>query len=271
MANRPFDFFVLRYVPDIVKGEFINIAVVLMQFGPIDPGLGLLAEVRFARDWQRVRCLDPRADVEMLAALEREIRAELSTPHGRADLLHQFEDSFSNVIQLSSIKGVLTEDPKREIEVMASMYLGAEKIGGMREATGRQRILAKMQEAFEQAGVLSLLAPVPAERYTKKGDPFQFDFGYICNRGIKLFHAVSLKKSVDAATMLWAGYVRTGSAMARVARAAPELTAVIDDDIDRDRKNVQFALNLMKDEGIQISQVADMPMIAEVVRHELSA
>lgn len=271
MTNRrQFEFFLLRYVPDAVKGEFVNIGLVMLESGANDLGLVPFADVRFARDWQRVRCLDPQADMEMMAALEREIRVELATPHGRDNLLHRLED-FSNAIQLSPMKGCLAEDPEREIEMMASMYLEAAKTGEMRVVGGRQRIFVQMQEAFEQAGVLRLLAPVRAEPYTKKGDPFQFDFGYSVNDGIKLFHAVSLEKSADAATMLWAGYVRTGPAMARVTRAAPVLTAVIDDDIDPDKKNVQFALSMMKDEGIQIRRAADMPMIAEVVRQELGA
>lgn len=271
MANRPFEFFLLRYVPDVVKGEFVNIAVVLIEAGANEPGLEPFADVRFARDWRRVRCLDPQADVEMLAAVEREIRVELATPHGRDDLLHRLEDSFSNVIQLSPRKGCFAENPEREIEIMASTYLEAAEIGAKREIRGRQRILVKMREAFEQAGVLALLAPVAAEPYTKKGDPFQFDFGYSVSGGIKLFHAVSLKTSVDPAISLWAGYTRIGPAMARMARAAPVLTAVIDDDIDRDKKSVQFALDMMKDEKIQIRPTTEMPMIAEAVRHELSA
>jgi hypothetical protein len=269
MANRPFEFFLLRYVPDVVKGEFVNIAVLLIESGANEPGLEPFADVRFARDWHRVRCLDPQADMEMLGALEREIRAELATRHGRDDLLHRFEDSFSNVIQLSPMKGCLTEDPEREIKVMASMYLEGAQISEKRETPGRQRIFVKMREAFEQAGVLAFLAPVAAEPYTKKGDPFQFDFGYSVKGGIKLFHAVSLKRSVDEAMALWAGYVRTRPAMARMANAAPVLTAVIDDDLDRDKKSVQFALDMMKDDEIQIRPAAEMPMIAEAVQHEL--
>jgi hypothetical protein len=271
MANRPFEFFLLRYMPNVVKGEFVNIAVVLIESTANEPGLEPFADVRFARDWQRVRCLDPQADVEMLLALEREIRAELATTHGRDDLLHRFEDSFSNVIQLSPIKGCLTEDPEREIKVMASMYLEAAKIGEKRETPGRQRILVNMREAFEKAGVLALLAPVATEPYTKKGDPFQFDFGYSINGGIKLFHAVSLKRSVDPAILLGLMYSLVVPAMARIANAAPVLTAVIDNDFDHDKKSVQFALDMMKDDGIQIRPVAEMPMIAEAARHELSA
>ena len=49
------------------------------------------------------------------------------------------------------------------------------------------------------------------------------------------------------------------------------LTAVIDDDLDRGRESVQFALSMMEDEKIRIAVAAEMPMIAEVARRELRA
>ena len=50
------EFFLLRYVPDVVKGEFVNLGVVLLEEG--DDGF---TGVRFPRDWRRVRGLDPEA------------------------------------------------------------------------------------------------------------------------------------------------------------------------------------------------------------------
>jgi hypothetical protein len=181
------------------------------------------------------------------------------------------EDSFSNVIQLSPAKGCLAEDPAREIEAMASMYLEGAKVGGKREVSGRQRILGKMRDAFAQAGVEKLLDQVPVAPYTKPGDPFKFDFGYRVAGEIKLFHAVSLKAGVDAAVLLAARYPRIAPVMSRVAEAAPVLTAVVDDDLDRGQDSVQFALSMMEDEKIRIAAAAEMPMIAEVARRELRA
>ena len=154
---------------------------------------------------------------------------------------------------------------------MASMYLEAAKVGGKREVSGRQRILATMRDAFEQAGIAKFVLPVPVAPYTKTGDPFQFDFGYRVGGEIKLFHAVSLKAGVDSAVLLAARYPRIAPVMSKVAGAAPMLTAVIDDDLDRGQENVQFALSMMEDERIRIAVAAEMPMIAEVARRELRA
>jgi hypothetical protein len=266
--KRQLEFFLLRYVPDAVKDEFVNIGLVMVEASANGGGF---AEVRFTRDWRRVRCLDPQADVEMLAALEREIRGQLASTHDRAALLRRLEDSFSNVIQVSPAKGCLAEDPVAEIEAMASMYLETAKVGGKREVSGRQRILAAMRDAFEQAGIAKFVVPVPVAPYTKPGDPFQFDFGYRVGGEIKLFQAVSLKAGVDAAVLLAARYPRIAQVMSKVAGAAPALTAVIDDDLDRGQESVQFALSMMEEEKIRIAVAAEMPMIAEVARRELRA
>jgi len=209
--------------------------------------------------------------VDMLEALERDIRKRLSSNEDRTILLRQMEDSFSNAIQLSATQRCLAEDPVAEIEAVASMYLEAAKVGGNREASGRQRILGKMRDAFEQAGVAKLLLPVPVAPYTKKGDPFQFDFGYRVAGEIKLFQAVSLRAGVDAAVLLAARYPKIVPVMSKVAGAAPVLTAVIDDDLERGQESVQFALSMMEDERIRIAVAAEMPMIAEVARRELRA
>jgi hypothetical protein len=266
--GRQLEFFLLRYVPDAVKDEFVNIGVVVVEAGANGGGF---AEVRFTRDWRRVRCLDPQADVEMLEALEREIRGQLTTRLDREVLLRRMEDSFSNLIQLSPVKGCVTEDPAREIEAMASMYLEAAKVGGKRDVSGRQRILGRMRDAFEHAGVAKFVLPVPVAPYTKPGDPFQFDFGYRVKGEIKLFQAVSLKAGVDAAVLLAARYPRIAPVMSKVAGAAPTLTAVIDDDLDRGAESVQFALSMMEEEKIRIAVAAEMPMIAEVARRQLRA
>jgi Ni,Fe-hydrogenase III component G len=88
---------------------------------------------------------------------------------------------------------------------------------------------------------------------------------------IKLFHAVSLKASVDAAVMLAARYPKIAPVMAAKTDAAPSLVAVIDDDLDRGQESVRFALSMMEDERIRIAVTAEMPEIAEVARRELRA
>jgi hypothetical protein len=257
--KRQLEFFLLRYVPDAVKDEFVNIGVVMIE--PALNGAGF-ADVRFTRDWRRVRCLDPQADIEMLEAIEREIRSQLGEARERSVLLRRLEDSFSNVIQFSAMKGCLTEEPAKEIEMLARLYFEGPRAASRGAVSARQRILKNMRDAFEQSGVWPLLMKdVPVAPYTKPGDPLKFDFGYRVGDAIKIFHAVSLKTSVDQAIMLASRYPAIANSIAQMDKALPSMTAVVDDALDRG----------MEEARIQVAALAEMPEIAAQASRDLRA
>jgi|HubBroStandDraft_3_1064219.scaffolds.fasta_scaffold20362_3 hypothetical protein len=264
--KKQIEFFLLRYVPHAVRQEFVNIGVLMVEGGANG---AVLADVRFAKDWRRVRCLDPQADVEVLEGLLREIRAGVGEIRDRAMLMKRMEDSFSNLIQLSAPMAVVTATPEAEIETMASMFVDESKGASTRVLTGRGRILGVMRDAFERAGVAKFLNLVPVAPYTKVGDPFKFDFGYNTGSEIKLFHAVSLKAGVETAVTLAARFPKISPVMAKVTGTTLALTAVVDDDLDRSQDAVQFALSMMEEERIRVAVVAEMPGIAEVARRDL--
>jgi hypothetical protein len=268
MGNkRQLEFFLLRYMPDAVKGEFVNFGLMAIEDGP--DGAALI-DVRFTRDWGRVLCLDPQADVEMLAALQTEIQQEVGRKKDELTLLKKMEDSFSGLVQVSPIMPTLTgRSAVVEIADVAKMFLETAKVRRVREPAGRQKILERMRGEFEKAGVLPFLNAVPAEPYTKQGDPFEFDFGYNTGSEIKLFHAVSMRASIDSAVTLAARYPRILPVMTKITGTTPVLTAVVDDDLDRSADAVQFALSMMEEERIRIAVAAEMPLIAEVARREL--
>ena len=265
--KRKLEFFLLRYVPDAVKGEFVNFGLLALEDGPEGASL---VDVRFTKDWGRVQCLDPQADLDVLGALQREIRQEIGQRRDRAALLRRMEDSFSNVVQLSQVMPALTERVAlAEVDEVARMFLETAKVRKTREPVGRQKILNTMRTAFEDVGVLDLLSAVPAEPYTKPGDPFEFDFGYRVKSEIKLFHAVSMRAGVDSAVMLAARYSKIAPVMAKIVSATPMLTAVIEDSVDRGQQVVQFAMNMMEEERIRIAEAKEMPEIAKAARQEL--
>jgi hypothetical protein len=270
MAERKqLEFFLLRYVPDAVKDEFVNIGLVMLEPGANGAGF---ADVRFTRDWRRVRCLDPQADVEMLEALQRDIRVQLAGTHDREALVRKLQDSMSNVIQLSSTKACLAEAPAEEIEVLAKLYMEAPKQSAARVAAGRQHILGKMREAFEQAGVWKMLTHgIPVALYTQAGDPLKFDFGYRVGNSVKFFHAVSLRTSVDQAVTLASRYPAIAKSITKKDQESSFLTAVVDDRLDRANDQVKFALGMMEEAQVKIAAAAEMAGIAETTRRELLA
>jgi len=267
--KRKLEFFLLRYVPDAIKGEFVNFGLLALEDGPMGSEV---VGVRFTKDWARVVCLDPQADLELLAALERELKKEIGLSRDRASLLRKMEDSFSNLIQISQAMPALTERTAlAEIDEVARTFLEAPKLKRSRETSGRQRILATMRDEFEKAGVLTLMSAVPVEPYTKAGDPFEFDYGYKTGKEMKLFHAVSMRASVDTAVLLAARYPRIAPAMAELTGNAPLLTAVVEAELDRNRSEIGFALEMMRESMITVSLTTELPTIAERARTELRA
>ena len=264
MADRKqCEFFLLRYVPDAVKNEFVNIGVVMMS----DNGF---AEVRFTRDWRRVRCLDPDADVDMLVAMEEAIRGQLQSAAGRDELLRMIGDSFSNTVQLSPATACLADDPAAEVERLAELYVESARRERAREAGGRQAIYAHMRGAFERHGVWDLMKKsIPVAKYTRGGDPLKLDCGYQPNGVIKLFHAISLASDVNAAKVLAFSYPQIAEGIARVEKAKSELTAVVEAELDRGDEQIGFALETLERSRIAVATVAQMDELAQRARAEL--
>ncbi len=173
------EFSLIRYLPDVVKGEFANIGVVLREAGRADGGT-----VRFTRDWSRVRCLDPNADVELLESLEVEIaermRAGVEARVNAKPVLALLQDTLSNSVQLTEMRGTLAESMPAEMEQLMRMYVEPLKVPAARRKTGgRTAIAGRMRDEFERAGVWGLMRKrIAASEYTRAGDPLKIDCGY---------------------------------------------------------------------------------------------
>jgi hypothetical protein len=266
---KQFEFFVLRYVPDAVKHECVNFGIAMYETGATVNGF---AGVQAARDWRRVRCLDPQADTEMLAAIVADIRQCLVDPAQKDAMLKRLIDSFSNLIEVSPTKGLLAEDGERELRALSTMYLES-AIPLLRLPTrGRVAILAQMIDEFERRAILKLLLrDIPIATYTRPGDPMKLDFGYGEGNEFKFLHALSLQSRVDQAVMLAARFPAIASGVKAKNGAEAKLTAVVEDDFDRTREEVGFALTMMEENRIRVATTRELPSIAEEIRLELRA
>jgi hypothetical protein len=260
------EFFLLRYMPNAANGEFANIGVLVRD------AAGTFADVRFTRDWRRVRCMDPDADIELLSALEDELRRVLRSPAelDQVFLFQKLPDWASNAIQLTPMQGVLTDSPAAEIGRLAEMYCESPRRAGRREISSRQAIYTAMRDSFQQAGVWDLMRKrIPVEQYTRNGDPLKLDCGYRPNGVVHLFHAVSLATSVDSATLLALSYPKIREGIARVENAKTSLTAIVEDNLDRSDDAIGFALDTFTDVSILVATTSDLPQIAQRARMEL--
>jgi hypothetical protein len=264
MEQEKSSFFLLRYVPDAVKNEFVNVGLVLL------PQAGA-AELRFTRDWSRVKCLDPEADLEVLAALENDLREKLRAMDGDRDfILRKIQDSFSNALQPSELKACAARSPAAEADELARLYLERRRSRRPREAGGRQAIFDRMRREFESSGVWRLMRrEIPVAKYTRPGDPLKIDCGYSPNGTVKMFQALGLAPDANAAKILAFSFPPLAEGVRREEGKQAQLTAVVADDLDHRDEQIGFALETLEGQGIQVAHLAQMASLAVVAAREM--
>ena len=271
----PCEFFLIRYVPDVVKGEFANIGVLLREAGKDDS-----AVVRFTRDWSRVRCMDADADIGLLEALEGEIGARLRMAGkdvpGIKPVMEILEDTLANSVQMTEVKACLAESLPAEIEQLMKMYVEPLKVKTERKRTGRAAIAGAMRTEFERAGVWGLMRKrIAASLYTRAGDPMKIDCGYRPNGVIRMFQAVSLEGDVEAAKGLAYSAPQLMEGVQRVETARLELTAIVEplrtvsDTEDEAMERYRFGVEAMERQEIRVVTLSDLARVAETARTEL--
>jgi Protein of unknown function (DUF3037) len=268
------EFFLIRYVPDVVKGEFANIGVLLREAGRDDSAL-----VRFTRDWARVKCMDADADIGLLEALEGEIGARLRAggdAPGIKPVMEILEDTLANSVQMTEVRACLAESLPAEIEQLMKMYVEPLKVKAERKRTGRAAIAGAMRTEFERAGVWGLMRKrIAASLYTRAGDPMKIDCGYRPNGVIRMFQAVSLEGDVEAAKGLAYSAPQLIEGVQRVEAARLELTAVVEplravsDTEDEAMERYRFGVEAMERQDVRVVTLNDLARVAETARVEL--
>jgi hypothetical protein len=284
--RRACEFHLLRYVPDAVRNEYVHIGVILREQGSQEA-----AEVKFTRDWRRVRCLDPDADTALLEGMESELRRRFQAqPDG--NLMWLLNESLSLSVQMTESKAYLAESLPAGMDELMKMYVDPPPREHMPRLSGRAAIQARMRAEFERAGVWELLRKrIAASEYTRPGDPLRIDVGYRPNGmshpadkdpsvgtpAIRMFHAVSLEPGVEMAKVLAFSAAGLRAGVERVEKAQLELTAVIEpaarlgatgEEPER-LEMYRFGVETMEENQIRVLTTSDLVRVAETARREL--
>jgi hypothetical protein len=270
--RRACEFQLLRYVPDAVRNEFVHIGVILRE-----PGSREGAQVRFTRDWRRVRCLDPEADTAMLEGMESELRMRFQAePDGK--LMRLLSEALSLNVQMTEAKAYLAESIPAGVEELMRVYVDPPPRERVPRLSGRAAIQARMRAEFEHAGVWDLMRKrIAAAEYTRPGDPLRIDAAYRPNGTIRMFHAVSLEPGVEMAKVLAFSAAGLRAGVERVEKAQLELTAVIEPaakvgatDAEPERLEMyRFGVETMEEHRIRVLTTSDLGRVAETARREL--
>jgi hypothetical protein len=274
--RRACEFQLLRYVPDAVRNEYVHIGVILRESAAADSARRA-PEVRFTRDWRRVRCLDPDADTALLEGMESELRRRFQAePDG--DLMRLLSESLSLNVQMTEQKAYLAESLPAGLEELMRLYVEPAPRERVPRLSGRAAIQARMRTEFERAGVWELLRKrIAAAEYTRPGDPLRIDLGYRPNGQIRMFHAVSLEPGVEMAKVLAFSAAGLRAGVERVEKASLELTAVIEPAVrlgatseEPERLEMyRFGVETMEEHRIRVLTTSDLGRVAETARREL--
>src|SRR3981189_1263379 len=113
-ALQPCAYHVVRYQPNLVRDEWVNIGVLLL-----DPSSGRVRQrwLEEPADFARLRRLHPAADEELLLHLQAEFHRQFAGRELDAEaILAEFDGALSNAVQLSPRKGLLARDPDAELD-----------------------------------------------------------------------------------------------------------------------------------------------------------
>jgi Protein of unknown function (DUF3037) len=252
---------ILRYTPNLVRDEWVNIGVLVYDPQSGERRLRLIEE---EEEYARLRRLHPQADQSLLRALRdnledrfdsfRSSRGPGSSSGGSngsalQELLHKWDDTLSNALQLAPQKGVITDDLDVELERLYGDHVALPRVPSRVGAPGsRAQMRSYCSQVFRQARVWDKIQKsVRAAEFTFPGDPMRIDYSYRRNGTRGFVHTLSVSRAPGDAK----GLAHTFEHVAAKASLKSEFTAITDialtDQNDRDR----FVIRTLREVGIE--------------------
>jgi hypothetical protein len=210
-GSRALAYRVLRYTPNLVRDEFVNIGVLV--FDP-ESGERRLRLIEDPEEYARVRRLHPGADEALLRALRNDLEDRFAGAselfggnghahggdHGRADwlkLLGKWDDTLSNALQLAPQKGIYASDLDAEMDRLYGDHVAPERRPSRVGAPGsRAAMRSYCGQVLRQARLWDRLQKaVKAEEFTFHGDPMRIDYGYRRNGTRGFVQTVSVTRA----------------------------------------------------------------------------
>ncbi|MGA8222715.1 MAG: DUF3037 domain-containing protein [Candidatus Acidiferrales bacterium] len=267
MAEEPpntLRYHILRYTPNLVRDEWVNIGVLLEEVGGARRALRMIEETS---EIARVRRLHPNADEELLRGLPGEFQARLkdSEESVRA-YLAKLGETLSNAVQLSPQKAVFAANFDAELDRLYHDHVAPPPRAGVGarviEST-RAWIKKRINDVLLRRRVPQLERNIRVEEFTQPGDTFKLDYGY--RNGVRGYiQALALGRDVYQAKVL--AYT-TERIRARLPEC--EFTAVTEAEPSGSNTQHQFVARLFEDQGINVVPLSRIDKFAEELRVRL--
>jgi hypothetical protein len=263
MPERPCAYDVLRYIPNLVRDEWVNIGVLLFDPAGRARRLRLIEE---QEEYARVKRVHPYADEALLRGLRDEFEKEFAAQNGGfLEVVEKLNQTLSNALQLSQQKGVLTEDLDTEVERLYADHVALPSREGdsaVRTPIGRGPIRRHCGQVFRQARVWEKIEKsVPVGEFTFPGDPLRLDYAYRRNGTRGFVHALSVAREPSLAKIL----AYTAGRM-RGKMASAEFAAVTDVPLAPTNDRHRFVAETLKDQGIEAVPVDSFAVWVDKLR-----
>jgi Protein of unknown function (DUF3037) len=243
---------ILRYTPNLVRDEWVNIGVLLF-----DPATGerRLRLIEDQEEFARVRRLHPAADEGLLRGLRDDLEDRLRDARQTAEggdwkkLLAKWEDTLSNALQLAPQKGVYAEDLDAELERLYADHVApqrpASRVGA---AGGRAFVRNYCGQVWKLANLWGRLEKsIPVREFTFPGDPMRIDYGYRRNGTRGFVQTLSVSRAPADCKLL----AYTAARMAARAPFGTEFAAVTDVRLAAGNERHAFVRETLRDAGIE--------------------
>jgi|SRR5579862_3448591 len=254
---------VLRYTPNLVRDEWVNVGVLLEE---VD-GAAARRGGRFIEEdaeFARVRRLHPGADEGLLRSLGAEFDARLRSATAAADL-EKLDQTLSNVLQFSAVRALLAENFDDELERLYREHVARPpgRRGGIVEST-REWIRARLRDVFYRRGIFGKLERgVRVDQFTQPGDPMRIDYAYRYNGTRGYLHPLALNRDPGQAKVL----AYTAEQIRRQVKA--EFTAITEIEPEPGNRRHEFVARLFEAQAISIVPLNRIDRFAEELRLRL--
>ena len=257
---------VLRYMPNLVRDEWVNIGVLVFDPQTGERRLRLIEE---PEEFARVRRLHPQADEELLRALRDDLQnrfagaSELFPSNGQETsnatdsgnppaaglrLLGKWDDTLSNALQLASQKGVYADDLDAETERFYADHVAPARVALRVGAPGGRGVIRSYcAQVLKQAHLWERMQKgVRAEECTFPGDPMRLDYGYRRNGTRGFVQALRVTRAPADAKLLAYTVDRIRDKV-----KSSEFTAVTDVALLAENERHRFVRETLRDAGVE--------------------
>jgi Protein of unknown function (DUF3037) len=263
---------ILRYTPNLVRDEWVNIGVLLEEGAQEAEGNGRASRrlaiqvIEEESEMARVRRLHPGADEALLRALPAEFDARLREASTDAEAyVEKLDSTLSNALQFSPPRGLLAENFDAELARLFREHVAAPPAARGIGQNVRNWVRARMADVFRRRRILGKLEHrVPVEEFTHPGDPLKLDYGYRYNGTRGYLHAIALDRDVAQSKVL--AYTAE-SIRERLPNSI--FTAVTNAEPSPENSRHRFIVETLRAQDISILPLGQVDRFAEELRPRL--